>query len=399
MKSKNVREEVGKLRKWLTTAGYCRGYISHFDSTTNQLIQFMDVRDETEYTVSVGLCFLTEKYGYDPSGKISEANSARLRTLQMLSEFQLHGAALPKQRLRTYVIPAGFREATDGFLAHRRFTGIVEHSMTTIQLYLERFFGYLTGQHIEAIPQITIFQIHGFVKMIVGFSKQTRDHTLRTVRQFMQFCYENGYHPADLSKQVPYVHYEKRSSIPSAYSAADVHRLLEQVDRSNPIGKRDYSILLITAKLGLRSGDICNLKFENIDWEQNKISLVQHKTGRALTLPLFEDVGLALIDYLKFGRPECNSQYIFVRHRAPIGPFFSRSIYSMVAGYIAKAGLLVQGKKRGPHALRHSLASRLLEENVPLPVISEILGHADTNTTAVYLTIDIEKLRACALEV
>ena len=148
----------------------------------------------------------------------------------------------------------------------------------------------------------------------------------------------------------------------------------------------------MTAKLGLRSGNICNLKFENIDWEQSRISLVQHKTGRTLTLPLFEDVGLALIDYLKFGRPQCDSQHIFVRYRAPIEPFISRSIYPMVSSYIAKADLLVQGKKRGPHALRHSLASRLLEENIPLPVISEILGHADTNTTAVYLTIDIEKL-------
>jgi len=399
MKNKDVREEIGNLREWLATAGYCQAYISHFNSTTNQLIRFMDAQDERKFSISVGLCFLAEKYGYDPSKKISKANSARLRTLQMLSEFKLHGAALPKQRVRTYIIPESFWEATEGFLAHRRFVGIVERNMNVIQLYLERFFGYLAGQNIENIPQITILQIHGFVKMIVGFSKQTRDHMLRTVRQFMQFCYENGYHPTDLSKQVPSVHYEKRSSIPSAYSAADVHRLLEQVDRNNPIGKRDYAILLITAKLGLRSGDICNLKFENIDWEQNKISLVQHKTGRTLTLPLFEDVGLALIDYLRFGRPECNCQHLFVRHRAPIEPFISRSIYSIVAGYISKAGLLAQGKKRGPHALRHSLASRLLEENIPLPVISEILGHADTNTTAVYLTIDIEKLRACALEV
>ena len=116
-------------------------------------------------------------------------------------------------------------------------------------------------------------------------------------------------------------------------------------------------------------------------------------------MPLPEDLGLAIIDYLKFGRPKCDDQRIFIRHRAPIGPFISSSIYSIVSGYVSKAGLLIQGKKRGPHALRHSLASRLLEENIPLPVISEILGHADTNTTAVYLSIDISKLRICALEV
>ncbi len=165
------------------------------------------------------------------------------------------------------------------------------------------------------------------------------------------------------------------------------------------MGKRDYAILLLITRLGLRSGDVCNLQYENIDWEQNKISLTQHKTGRPLTLPLLEDVGLALIDYLKFARPKCDSQFIFIRHRAPLGPFVSKSVYMLVARYIGKAGLLTPSKKHGPHALRHSLASRLLEENVPLPVISEILGHANTETTATYLSISVEQLRRCALEV
>jgi integrase len=156
---------------------------------------------------------------------------------------------------------------------------------------------------------------------------------------------------------------------------------------------------LLIARLGLRAGDVTSLTFENIDWEGNRITLTQHKTGRPLILPLLEDVGTAVIDYLRFGRPNCVSPEIFIRHFPPVGPFVSKSLYNMVAGYIGKTGLLERGKKRGPHALRHSLASRLLEKNVPLPVISEILGHANTNTTSAYLAIDINKLRACALEV
>lgn len=399
MKQQNVHQTVCQLREWLSREGYSEGYISRFNTTTKQLLRFMDSKGLTEFNTMVGMQFLQKRYHFMPESKLDSINSARLRTMQMLSEFQLHGVPLLKSRSRTYTIPAGFREASDGFLEHRRFVGIVERNMSTISLYLERFFSYLTGQGVNCIPNITPDHIQGFLRFLAGFSNQTKDHTMRTVRQFLEFCCKNGFHPENLSLFAPFDHYEKRSRIPSAYSYDDVSKLLKLVDCSNPIGKRDYAILLLVVRLGLRSGDICNLKYENIDWEHNKISLTQHKTGNPLTLPLLEDVGLAIIDYLKFGRPKCDSPTIFIRHRAPIGPFVSKSLYTMVSRYIGKAGLLTAGKKHGPHALRHSLASRLMEENIPLPVISEILGHTNTETTAVYLSISIDKLRLCALEV
>jgi integrase len=399
MRKQNAHQTVGQLREWLGREGYSESYISHFDGTTNRLLKFMDTGGISEFTTAVGFQFLRERYQFDPKDKAKGAVTYHLRIMQMLSEYQLHGAPLPKAKIRKYVIPAAFREATDKFLAYRRFEGIIERSMSVISLYLERFFSYLSSQGIRAIPEINIHHIHGFLRFLIGFSSPTKDHTMRTVRQFMGYCFKNGYHPNDLSKDVPYVHYEKRSRIPSAYSYDDVMKLLALVDRANPIGKRDYAVLLLLTRLGIRCGDICRLKFENIDWERNIISFTQHKTGKPIVLPLFEDVGLAIIDYLKFGRPGCDDPIIFIRHRAPIAPFMSKSLYQMVSGYIGKAGLRTQGKKRGPHALRHSLASRLLEENIPLPVISEILGHANTNTTAAYLSINIDKLRICALEV
>jgi site-specific recombinase XerD len=292
-----------------------------------------------------------------------------------------------------------FRAATDAFLAYRRFEGIVEKNMSTVSLYLERFFSYLKSQSVARIPQITGSHIYGYLRFITGFSNASKDHMMRTVRQFMAFCFKNGYHPENLSSYAPNVHYEKRSRLPSAYSRDEVMKLLESVDRSNPIGKRDYAILLLIARLGLRSGDVANLSFENINWEENRISLTQHKTGNPLTLPLLEDVGLAVIDYLKFGRPGCDCQSIFMKHNAPTQPCTASGMYNLVANRLSRAGIVTGERKRGPHALRHSLASRLLEENVPLPIISEILGHANSNTTAAYLAIDIDKLRQCALEV
>lgn len=322
-----------------------------------------------------------------------------MRCLQRLSEIQLHGTAVLREKRKGYHIPPAFQKATDAFISKRRFEGIIDRNMGTMSLYLERLFNFLSARSVTEIRQITGHHVQDYLKLLTGYSNQSKDHMMRTVRQFLKFCLQNGYHSEDLSPYAPNVHYEKRSRIPSSYSYDDITKLLSTVDRSNPIGKRNYAILLLIARLGLRAGDVANLKYENIDWEQNRISLTQHKTGQPLTLPLLEDVGLAIIEYLKLGRPVCNETHIFVRHRPPVGHFQSSCIYSLVASYIGKAGLLTPGKKRGSHALRHSLTSRLLEENVALPVISEILGHANTNTTAVYLSIDIKKLRGCALEV
>lgn len=124
-----------------------------------------------------------------------------------------------------------------------------------------------------------------------------------------------------------------------------------------------------------------------------------HSTD-SVSLHLFEAaIGLAIIDYLKFGRPKCDNQNIFIKHNPTNHPCTASGMYNLVSNRLSRAGIVTGERKRGPHALRHSLASRLLEENVPLPVISEILGHANSNTTATYLAIDIDKLRQCALEV
>ena len=399
MEQMQIQHTIGKLGRWLEEGKYAQSTVYHFKVTTDRLLEFMDAKGHRDFNTSIGLEFLKEEYSIIPGQITSGADDTRYRLVRKLSEIQLHGIPQFRKKIRTYIVPDGFRVATESFLDYRRFQGIIERNISTIRLYLERFFVYLTSQSITQISRIEAKHIHGYLLYIIGFSNQSRDHMMRAVRQFMGFCHKNGFHPEDLSPHAPIVHYDKRSRIPSAYSQEDVMKLLSLIDRANPVGKRNYAIILLIARLGLRAGDVANLQYENINWEENRVSLTQHKTGNPISLPLLEDVGLAIIDYLKFGRPKCDSPNVFVRHRPPIGAFRPGAIYSFVASYIGKAGLLEQGKKHGPHSLRHSLASRLLEENVPLPVISAILGHADTNTTATYLSIDIERLRGCALEV
>ncbi len=198
---------------------------------------------------------------------------------------------------------------------------------------------------------------------------------------------------------VPTVKCSKKSQIPSAYSQEEIRDLLACVDRGNPKGKRDYAILLIAIRLGMRASDICELTFDNFKWEFNTIELIQGKTDKAIVLPLLNDVGEAVIDYIKYGRPTVQENEVFLRLSAPIERMKAPTLHSIVTQYMNKAGIQIpEGKKHGPHSLRHSLASALLHNNTPMPIISEVLGHTDSNTTSVYLKIDVLHLREYAFK-
>jgi integrase len=158
-------------------------------------------------------------------------------------------------------------------------------------------------------------------------------------------------------------------------------------------------MILLAARLGLRIIDIKHLKLDNLNWSDNRIELIQSKTSGMLSLPLLPDVGWAIIDYLQNGRPKVDCPYVFLRQIAPLEPFSDEDrLHQIVEKYMRLAKIPISPqKKRGMHSLRHMLASRLLEENTPLSVISDILGHVSSDSTAVYLKVDVERLRECAL--
>lgn len=167
------------------------------------------------------------------------------------------------------------------------------------------------------------------------------------------------------------------------------------------MGKRNYAIILLACRLGLRISDIKKLTFGNFRWEDKQLVFVQSKTRAGVSLPLIQDVGWAVIDYLKYGRPNVETPYVFIRHLAPFLPFSEDDhLHQMIVKYMRLAHIPISSKKRvGMHSLRHTLASLLLENNTPLPTISDVLGHIDTESTAVYLKVDIKKLKECPLDI
>ncbi len=174
---------------------------------------------------------------------------------------------------------------------------------------------------------------------------------------------------------------------------------MDSIDKESIAGKRDYAILLLAVCLGLRSVDIANLKLSNIDWEKKMIFITQEKTSKNLTLPLLNDLGWSIIDYIKNARPQIESEYLFLEHRAPFLPLTPSGISSIFTRRLRDSGIkIISGKKYGIHSLRHTLGTLLLEKETSLPMISQILGHQSIKSTETYLKLNMNELSKCPID-
>ena len=159
-----------------------------------------------------------------------------------------------------------------------------------------------------------------------------------------------------------------------------------------------YLTQLIKLSVNRSTIDITYFNFENIDWESSCINIVQIKTDQPLTLPLLPEVGNAIIDYLKHGRPQSGDTHVLLNISSPFSPMQTSMIYQVATQAFRRAGIDISNRRHGAHSLRHSLASRMLEGQTAMPIISEALGHTETNSTMYYLRVDITSLKSCQME-
>jgi integrase len=220
------------------------------------------------------------------------------------------------------------------------------------------------------------------------------------LRSFLRHLHRCGVLGDDVAATLPKVPGYKLAKIPSVWSAEEVETLLAQVDRGSPQGKRDYAILLLAARLGMRVGDIVRLRLEHLHWDERRIELIQSKTGRPLVLPLTEEVGWALIDYLRHRPLFTVYREVFLWCKPPFCPFgHANNLQYIITKHRRQAGIMVPPRRSGGlHTLRHSLATRLLKVGTPLTTIGDILGHASSESTRIYTKVDLPQLQTCALD-
>ena len=347
--------------------------------------------------------FLMNAYNIQPGNiNISKRQYEARAAIRNLLEFRCYGKITHYHTPRFTGMPwiESFKPVVDDFLAHQKELGNKPETILSYERTLKRFTNYLDSIGVKSFNELTSAHISSFLTDSINEVIRNLHSMLCHLRVLFRYLYLNGYTNDDLSLVIPRSNVLlKRKHIPTTWTRDDIEKILSCIDIASPVGKRDYAMILLVARLGIRVSDVIRLRFENIKWEKNCLQFTQYKTNELLILPLFEDVGSAIIDYLQHGRPASDLDCVFITHKPPFREFSQNNhLYGMFNKYLCRAGIVVTPEKHhGMHTLRHSLATELLRREVPLPVISEILGHKSLETTMQYLRADTEQLRYCTL--
>jgi site-specific recombinase XerD len=322
---------------------------------------------------------------------LHSAESAPLRRfLAMLREL---GVAAAKP-------PESVSDQRRFFDEYRRYLlqerGLVAATLLNYVPFAEEFLSNRFGQSDRSLTELRATDVTKFLQERAPQLSRGRARLLVTaLRSFLRYLRHRGEISLDLAGCVPPVAIWSFSTVPKFLPAGSVQRVLDHCERNTPDGKRNYAVLLLLARLGLRACEIVALGLDDIDWDHGQLT-IRCKGGRWAQMPLPPDVGEAIAIYLRSGRPRCVCRRVFLRHRAPIRGFaHSITVSTIVRRALIHAG--IDSVRKGAHLFRHTLATDLLRQGASLDEIGELLRHQSPNTTAVYAKVDLTALRTLAL--
>lgn len=397
--NKTIYELSNGILGELESLGYGEHTRNNFKYFWNAMAQYFESKGVDEYDADLAMEYLEVRFSEKNLAKRTK-NFIR-RAISILEYYNTYGTIAPRQSYSISKLNnSKLRELLNSY--SNSFEDC-EYSNTTIDNYLRQttfFLQFAEQKKYYNVSEWSSEIIFEYISTLSKFRPATIKNRLGALRLFLKYVYFNGFNKENLSKFAGSVRGTYHQKIPSIWTKTEVNQMLNVIDRGNPNEKRDYAMILIVARLGLRSIDVKKLKFENFNWVKNEITLNQSKTGAPITLPLLRDVGWAIIDYIQNGRPKSDNPHIFLKHMAPYSELSEDNhLYKTIEKYMLRAKLPISSKrKNGMHSLRHTLATTLLEENIPLDEISSILGHASIESTSVYLNTNIERLRECSLD-
>lgn len=402
MQKKPIKELLQELEQELLRLGYTDGSMKFYRNRWQKILQFAQDHNETHYSEQLGINYVESNFQIskkDFDKTLSQKDTQELRIIRMIGDFQLHHTVLRRYYKHKKLLKDRYYIGISN--SFRKYCESKDYSKVTVDHYVkqsERFMDYLISQKIHDCKNITLSVVNSYIKTLAGYAYKTVEQSICSIRAFLRYLLEQEILKIDLASKTPIIQARKQTRIPSVWTKEELVALVGAIDRGSPKGKRDYAIILIACMLGLRVTDIKNLTFDCFYWEEKKLIFTQSKTRVVITLPIPSEVGWAVIDYLRYGRPNVDSPIVFIRHMAPFLPFSeSDHLHQLIQSYMRIAHIPKSKKHRGMHSLRHTAASRMLEHDTPLTVISDILGHTDTDSTAVYLKVDVNKLKECSL--
>ena len=352
---------VSGLEAEMIRLGYKDSTMVWYRGAWRRLQRYFAARGVEEFSLDLAMAWVDEACGFfakEQAGTLRQTDVYLFRVAQMLGEYEAHGAVLRRYSRTVSRLSADEAAVVVRFGAWLR---AAERSASTVRSY-----GTLAGEFTAfagtrgGLARCDAGTIGAFTATLAGYQAKTVEQKLCALRSFLRFASEAGL-TAAAAEAVPVVPSRRQARIPSVWDPGDVARVLDAVDRGNPCGKRDYAIILLVARLGLRSIDVKRLEFADFDWPGCRLSVAQAKTGSRIWLPLLKDVGWAVIDYARAGRPASDCPQVFLRHTAPVGPFSDQDhLHQMLVKYARAAHVPVSEERRhGMHSLRHTLATRL----------------------------------------
>lgn len=387
---------ISALKLEMQKKGYSSLSIRGLENVWDALLHYASTVPETAFDENFREEFLQTEYGFRMDLEYTMYRASR--ALELLKNYIDFGVVtgIPKNQRQEF--SDGYHSLITAFADGEARRGLAEGSMKSLWSRLYRLHIFFLDKGADTFSMVTRDMINDFIKYLAPYSTTYVSENLRMLRRFCLYAYQNNYHAEDLSGCIPFVKNIRQQRLPAVFTEDEIEKILSSFDRENPMGKRNYAIFLLAARMGLRSCDIKALEFSFINWTEKTLAFTQKKTKKYLTLPLPDDVGWAIIDYLKNGRPISDSKYVFIQHKPPYGQY--TDLRNVLVKQMRKAGIETPANKRiGMHCFRHSLATTMLENGVSLPVISQTLGHADIASTEVYLRINVSQLKLCALEV
>jgi integrase len=391
---------VSGLEAEMIRLGYKDSTMAWYRGAWRRLQRYFAARGVEEFSLDVAMEWVDAACGFfakEQAGTLKQTDVYLFRVAQMLGDYEAHGAVLRRYSRSVSKLTG------DEAAVVARFEGWLrgaERSASTVRSY-----GTLAGEFTAfagtrgGLAGCDSGTVGAFAATLAGYQAKTVEQKLCALRSFLRFASDAGLTAAS-AEAVPAVPSRKQARIPSVWDPGDVTRILDAIDRGGPCGKRDYAIIMLVTRLGLRSIDVKRLEFSDFDWPGCRLSVAQAKTGRKVQLPLLKDVGWAVIDYIRRGRPASGCPQVFLRHTAPAGPFSDQDhLHQILVKHARAAHVPVSDKRRhGMHSLRHTLATRLMEDGTPVEQIADILGHQSVASTGVYLKSSLGLLARCALD-
>lgn len=309
------------------------------------LTEFSIFACNNHYSQSLGTKFLSNKL-YERGGLVLSDEESRneeyyFRCMRMLAEYFNFGIILKRADAYGEIIwPAGFRDCTERFYSELVNDGLSYGYIVNSRKVIKDLILFLDADGIHTPADIRAEHNDRFIRSYYLLSPKGIETKLCMLRRYYRYLYLKQYIFLPLAERLPHASIQGRMKFPSIWNSDQIEKIKTAADRTSPSGKRSFAMILLSAELGLRIGDIRNLKLQDIDWNKKQISIIQHKTNKELLLPLSDDVGWAIIDYLRNGRPYTDSPNVFVKHRQPYDAFpINSTMNHILSTVMNKAGL------------------------------------------------------------